>query len=110
MAMTMRRKHSKTANTAMLAVEYPRQNEKITSADYTVRVFAPAAASKVGISIDQGPWKSCRSAVGYWWYDWSGYSEGEHQIVVSMETAEGIRVISEPHEFYVELSVKLVTP
>lgn len=107
MAITMRRKHAKAA---MLAVEYPRQNEKITSSDYTVRVFAPQSAKRVGISIDQGPWKSCRSAVGYWWYDWAGYQDGEHQIIVSMETGEGGRVISEPHEFFVERTPKLVTP
>lgn len=106
MAITKRHKH---ARTAMLAVDYPRQNEKIISSNYTVRVFAPEGAKRVGISIDQGPWKSCRAAVGYWWYDWAGYENGEHQIVVSMETAEGVRVVSEPHEFYVELSDSLVT-
>lgn len=105
MATTMRRKHQRTA---MLAVEYPRQNEKITSADYTVRVFAPETAKKVGISVDQGPWKSCRNAVGYWWFDWAGFEDGEHQIVVSMETSEGNRVISEPHEFFVERTPSLV--
>ena len=101
MAITMRRKH---ANKLLLAVEYPRQNEKITSSSYTVRVFAPQGAKRVGISIDQGPWKSCREAVGYWWYDWAGYENGEHQIIVSMETAGGIRVIAEPHEFFVDLT------
>lgn len=107
MAITARRRHSKTP-TAMLAVEFPRPNEKITSSDYTVRVFAPATAQKVGISIDQGPWKSCRSAVGYWWYDWSGIDNGEHQIVVSMTTPEGSRILSEPHEF--EVALNLVAP
>jgi len=107
MAITMRRKHKKTA---MLAVEYPRQGEKIASADYTVRVFAPEAAGKVGISIDQGPWKSCRSAVGYWWFDWSGFENGEHQIVVSMETEQGTRIVSEPHEFFVELAPAFSAP
>ena len=101
MAITMRRKH---ANKLLLAVEYPRQNEKITSSTYTVRVFAPEGAKRVGISIDQGPWKSCRPAVGYWWHDWAGYENGEHQIVVYMETSGGIRVIAEPHEFFVDLS------
>lgn len=104
MAITTRRKHSKPT-TAMLAVEFPRQGERITSSDYTIRVFAPATAQKVGISIDQGPWMSCRSAVGYWWYDWSGFEKGEHQVVVSMTTPDGNRVISEPHEFEVELDL-----
>ncbi|MDP3541026.1 MAG: hypothetical protein Q8T11_01005 [Elusimicrobiota bacterium] len=109
MAITMRRKHTKPA-TGMLAVEFPRQGETITSSDYTVRVFAPETAQKVGISIDQGPWKSCRCAVGYWWYDWSGFQDGPHQIVVSMGLPDGSRIISEPHEFSVELSSRLITP
>lgn len=103
-AATTRRKHKKTA---MLAVEYPRQGETIASTDYTVRVFAPDSAKKVGISIDQGPWTSCRYAVGYWWFDWSGFENGEHQIVVSMENGQGDRVISEPHEFFVDLAPAL---
>lgn len=109
MATTKRRKHARV-HTGMLAVDYPRQNESITSSDYTVRVFAPEGAARVGISIDQGPWKSCRNAAGFWWYDWSGYENGEHQIAVSMETADGVRVISEPHEFYVDMVDSLVSP
>lgn len=109
MAITMRRKHAKPA-ASMLAVEYPRQGETISSSDYTVRVFAPQTANKVGISIDQGPWMSCRPAVGYWWYDWSGIENGEHQIAVSMETEQGSRIISEPHEFFVDLAGKPAAP
>ncbi len=101
MATTRRRKHPRTL---MLAVEYPRQGEKVASSIYSVRVHAPESAKRVGISIDQGRWKSCRPAVGYWWYDWEGYENGEHQIVVSMETEAGTRIISEPHEFFVELA------
>lgn len=92
----------KAVNRRMLAVDYPRQNEVITSAHYTVRVFAPVGAKRVGISIDQGPWKSCRPSVGYWWYDWSGYEDGEHELVTSMVMPDDKRVISEPHEFFVE--------
>lgn len=107
MAITTRRKHSRAA---MLAVEYPRQNEKITSSTYTVRVYAPENAKTVGISIDQGEWTSCRPSVGYWWYDWSGYENGEHEISVSMETSEGTRIIAEPHEFFVALAGQPVAP
>ncbi len=109
MATTTRRKHSRT-KTGLLAVEYPRQGEKITSSDYTVRVFAPETAQKVGISIDQGPWKSCRQAAGYWWYDWSGFDDGPHQIAVSMTTPDGQRILAEPHEFEVALASRIVAP
>lgn len=100
----------KTVNRRMLAIDYPRQNEVIASPEYTVRVFAPKGAQRVGISIDQGPWKSCRPAVGYWWYDWSGYESGEHEIVVSMAMPDGKRIICEPHEFFVDLELKKPAP
>lgn len=103
MATTMRRK---ATDRRMLAVDHPRQNEVVSSAQYTVRVFAPSDVKKVGISIDQGPWKSCRPAVGFWWYDWSDYGNGEHEIVVSMAALDGKRIISEPHEFFVQLESK----
>lgn len=106
MPTTKRRHHKKT--TATPAVEYPRRGERISSPDYTFRVFAPAEARKVGISIDQGPWKSCRPAVGFWWFDWSGFEDGAHQGVVSMTDEDGLRVVSEPHEFLVELEPSLV--
>lgn len=103
--MTATLKH-KNVNRRMLAVDYPKQNEVVSSGHYTVRVFAPAGAHKVGISVDQGPWRSCRPSVGFWWYDWSGYGNGEHEVVVSMSTREGKRIISEPHEFFVQLESK----
>ena len=103
MATTLNRKRT---HNRMLSVDFPRQNEVIASAQYTVRVFAPEGVKRVGISIDQGQWRSCRPAVGYWWYDWSGYANGEHEIITSLVTADDKRIISEPHEFFVDLGSK----
>ncbi len=103
MAATLSRKG---INKRMLSVDYPRQNEVVASEQYTIRVFVPAGAKNVGISIDQGPWKSCRPAVGFWWYDWSGYADGEHEIVASLVNPDGKRIICEPHEFFVNLGSK----
>lgn len=100
-----KRKHKKTATPA---VEYPKRGEKVSHPEYTIRVYAPAAAQKVGISIDGGPWASCRPAVGYWWYDWAGFSDGGHSVVVSMRRLDGERVVSEPHEVLVELARGLI--
>lgn len=100
MAMTLRRK---AVNRRMLAIDYPRQNEVIASSDYTIRVFAPKGAQRVGISIDQGPWKSCRPAVGYWWYDWSGYDSGEHIVVARGQNRDGSPIGSTPRRFTVAL-------
>ena len=96
----------KRMNRTMLAVNFPRQNEVVSSSQYTVRVLAPDGVKRVGISIDQGGWKSCRPSVGFWWYDWSGYDDGEHEIIVSMVTPEGKRITCEPHEFFVDTRPK----
>lgn len=86
----------------MLAVDFPRQGETVTSPHYAVRLSAPEDAAQVEISVDQGDWIPCRKAAGYWWHDWSGYGEGEHEVVARIQVA-GKLVSSEPHGFRVEL-------
>lgn len=84
-----------------LSVDYPRQGETIARPRYTLRVSAPEHATNVEVALDQGPWLPCRRAEGYWWYDWSDYDSGEHEIVTRMETPEGLRISAEQHEFFV---------
>lgn len=86
-----------------LSIDYPRQGETITGAGYTFRVSAPLDSRVVEVAIDQGPWKPCREASGFWWFDWSGYESGEHQLVARLVTAEGRPISTEPHEFLVRL-------
>lgn len=111
---TARRKHNKHDNKKSAAVrpavEYPKRGEKVTSPDYTIRVFAPEPAGSVVLSIDGGPWIACRPSVGYWWFDWSGFGDGEHRIVAALESPDGERFDAEPREFFVELERKLAAP
>ncbi len=81
-------------------LDYPLQGEKISAGQYSVRVAAPGAKA-VEVAIDQGDWRACREAVGYWWFDWSGYEAGEHEVVARVRTPEGRVARSEPHEFFV---------
>lgn len=87
--------------TISASVDYPQQNEVITSPEYTVRVAAPEGARSVAVCIDQGDWLPCREAVGYWWFDWAGYGNGEHSIVARVETADGGKALSKDVEFFV---------
>lgn len=84
-----------------ISVDYPEQDEKIAGADYTVRVSAPESVKSVEVSIDQGAWQPCRQAIGYWWHDWTGFAEGEHEVVVRCETGNGRKTLSETKEFFV---------
>lgn len=88
---------------APLAVDYPVQNERINSFEYTVRVSAPETAESVDVSIDQGAWKSCRKAEGFWWYDWSGFDNGEHELIARTPGKNGRFLMSAPVEFLAKL-------
>jgi hypothetical protein len=77
-------------------VQYPQDGESVVSREYAVRVGSPDSADAVDVSIDQGPWLPCRRNAGYWWYDWSGYSEGEHEIIARTRAQNGRWRMSAP--------------
>jgi len=87
-------------------IEYPKMDESIGSREYTLRIAAPEAVDAVDVSIDQGPWLPCRKDVGYWWYDWSGYAEGAHEIIARTRAASGRWRMSIPLEITVEIAVE----
>ena len=87
---------------AALVVDYPMQAETIRSDEYTVRVSAPDTAEAVDVSVDQGPWLACRKAEGFWWYDWSGFENGEHEVIARTAGKDGRFLMSIPAEFLVE--------
>ena len=89
------------AQELQVSVDYPQQDEGITSREYTVRVGVTPAAEKVEVAIDRGPWLACRSAEGYWWYDWSGYGPGRHEAVARVRLPDGRTVESLPTPFRV---------
>ena len=67
--------------TVKASIDYPQEEETITSPHYTFRVKAPLNAEKVELCIDGAPWQLCRYSSGFWWFDWSDYATGEHEIV-----------------------------
>ena len=85
-------------------IEYPQHDEIIVSRGYSLRIAGPAAAEAMDISIDQGPWVACRKEVGYWWYDWSGYADGEHAVIARTHGLNGRWRMSAPREMIVALA------
>lgn len=71
-----------TYNAVRTSIDFPTEGELVTSTHYTFRIQAPINAEKVEICVDGSPWQLCRYASGHWWYDWSGYFSGEHEVVV----------------------------
>lgn len=103
MATVTKEKTRKHSGRAKVSIDFPAQGEVITGADYTVRVSAPEAGS-VEVAFNQGDWRPCRRSAAFWWCDWSGYSDGEHEVVARLVTDEGRTVLSEPSEFIVKLT------
>lgn len=91
----------KPAGLKRITVDFPREDEAIGSAAYAFRIEA-ADAERVDLSIDDGLWRPCRPAVGYWWFDWEGCPAGRHQ-AVARAVRNGESELSAVRLFRVEL-------
>lgn len=87
-----------------VVLDHPQHGVKITAPHYTFRVGTIGDIARVEISLNTGPWQSCRNAVGYWWCDWSDYADGRYQAVVRAQAKNGQIFTSEPCKFQVALS------
>jgi hypothetical protein len=95
----------KTANAEIRPdIEYPQDGETIVSREYTLRIAGPASGESMDISIDQGPWLACRKGAGSWWYDWSGYADGDHEIIARTRGANGRWRMSAPRELIIAIA------
>lgn len=81
------------------AIDYPVAGETIVSSHYAFRLSAPESVPSVDVSIDQGPWLACRKAEGFWWYDWTGFGDGEHELIARAPGKNGRFSMSSPVEF-----------
>jgi len=84
-----------------LEIEYPQTTERIISPYYSFRIGSAGHAESVDVSLDQGPWTACRKVHGFWWYDWSGYKSGEHEIIARAPGPDGRWLLSAPRAFTV---------
>lgn len=89
-----------------VTLDYPVNGEKVTAPGYTLRAGTVGDAERVEISIDQGDWRPCRYAVGYWWYDWGGYAEGQHRAEVRACLKNGRTLTDGPVNFRVVFGAK----
>ena len=99
--VTHERENAAKTSEVCVVLDHPQQGEKITSPHYTFRIGTSGDTERVEISIDQGPWQSCRYSVGYWWYDWSNYTGGRYQAAAKAWAKNGRVFTSEPCNFQV---------
>ena len=85
-----------------VAVEYPQEGELVNSREYAIRVDAPGA-EKVLVAINNGPWKECRRADNRWWFDWTGFGTGVHEIEAKALLQGGGALISRTRRIQADL-------
>lgn len=85
-----------------LGIDFPQRRDLIFSREYTFRIGASSGVSGVEVSIDEGPWQPCREAVGYWWFDWSNFGQGRHQLVARGARPDGREILTSPRSFEVD--------
>jgi len=69
-------------------IDFPQQNERLLGPLYNIRMVI-GGAQAAEISIDGGPWLTCRLTSGYWWYDWAAIKPGKHTLTARMRTPDG---------------------
>lgn len=91
-----------------IAIDYPKQHERISSASYTFRVSAALGdGERVLVSVDGAPFRPCRYAEGFWWFDWDGYRSHHHRLAAKIESADGEVVSETTRRFAVALGDEL---
>lgn len=97
------RKHPVAVKAKAVAIDYPQVQEAIRHPEYSLRLTTVPEAASVEVSIDGGDWRPCREAVGHWWYDWSGFSNGRHELMARVRKTDGDLAVSPVRETLVEL-------
>jgi hypothetical protein len=88
-------------NLKELGIDYPQPRETVAAGPYSFRVTAPLDAREVKISVNDGPWRSCRQTDGYWWFDAYNEAAGDHVAVSRVIHADGTVAVSQPRLYSV---------
>ena len=88
-------------NTAI--IDYPQEDEVITSQHYTFRMSAAISAVKVDVSIDGGNWQPCRKSQDHWWFDWENYTSKRYAMHARLHSIDGSKHFSSLRRFVVKL-------
>ena len=84
----------------ILEIDCPSQDETIAPGHYAFRISSSQSLVETEISIDRGPWHSCRHTCGFWWFDWQA-TVGEHQVSARGTTEDADAVNSHFRRFRV---------
>lgn len=74
-------------------IDYPQEGESILPGHYAVRVAADQNA-QVEVSVNDTDWIACRTADGFYWFDWWPSQPGKNNIKARQRTPDGNWVVS----------------
>ena len=74
--------------------DYPKQEELVLTGHYAVRIIGTLEA-QVELSINNGEWNGCRTALGFYWFDWSPSELGETVLKARVRVGNGRWKISD---------------
>ena len=70
----------KKTNTQIdVVIDYPKEEELVAPGHYAIRISGLPEA-QVEISINESEWQGCRTALGFYWFDWAPSKPGEQII------------------------------
>lgn len=87
---TLEEKTRTQTQTQTVTLDYPQKDDKISSSHYAFRISASEDAEHVAVSIDGCDPIPCRRAAGYFWYDWSNFMPGRHEVLVVAAFPNGV--------------------
>ena len=87
-------KTPKAAKSPAVLLDYPQAGEAVRPGHYAVRVAAKPEV-RVEVSVDGAPFQPCREAVGYYWFDWTPATPGEHTLVARAKNGGPRYAVSE---------------
>ena len=61
------------------AINHPKEGEKVSRGHYAFNIGA-SGASRVEVSVNNGPWQPCRESLGIWWHDWTASKPGDYTL------------------------------
>lgn len=93
------RKHAKNH----VMIDYPTPGEILVGTHYTFRMQS-ATPGRIELNLDGGEWLSCRTDVGYSWFDWT-CQPGDHILTARVVHEDGTIDSTGPRRFRVEAPV-----
>lgn len=66
---------------AQLSIDYPERGEEVRRGHYAVRISGCEGECHIAID-DTGGWQTCRTADGFYWFDWNPQHAGSYEILV----------------------------